>query len=455
MTTQEGVAALSRADFPPNFVWGAATASYQIEGAVREDGRGPSIWDTFSHTPGKTFNGDTGDDACDHYHLYPQDVALMRDIGLESYRFSIAWPRIFPQGHGQINLKGLDFYDRLIETLLESNIQPYATLYHWDLPQALQDNGGWKNRATAEYFAEYADVVSRRLGDRVKGWITLNEPWCSAALGHIMGQHAPGEHDLEAGVRASHHLLLGHGLAMPILRRNATRPDTEFGITLSLNYIEPGDDSQQATEAAFLLENFTNQWFLDPLFKGKYPDGLAAIMNRYLPIEPGDMDLISGTLDFLGVNYYFRMLPLAIEDVSTFKLKERKVATSQYTAMGWEVWPEGLYNLLMRLQRDYDPAKMYITENGSAFKDTLIEDQAGAVVHDPDRLNYLRDHFTAAQNAIRDGAKLGGYFVWSLMDNFEWGFGYDRRFGITYTDYPTQRRILKDSGRWYQQFLRG
>ncbi len=455
MTNNEAVAALSRADFPEKFVWGTATASYQIEGAVKEDGRGQSIWDTFSHTPGKTFEGDNGDIACDHYHLYKQDVGLMHDLGLNGYRFSIAWPRILPEGRGTVNPKGLDFYDRLVDELLKNDIQPYATLYHWDLPQALQDNGGWKNRSTAKYFAEYADIVSRRLGDRVKSWITLNEPWCSAALGHMVGDHAPGERSMEAGVRAGHHLMLGHGLAMPVLRRNATRPDAEFGITLSLNYTEPGDDSQQAQESAVLVDAFANRWFLDPLFKGVYPEELAPYFNHYLPIQPGDMDIISGSLDFLGVNYYFRVLPLAVEDLSSFKLKTRKVPTSQYTKMGWEVWPEGLYNLLMQLNRDYQPAKMFITENGSAYEDVLVEDKSGPAVHDPDRLNYLRDHFNAAHQAIKDGVPLAGYFVWSLLDNFEWAYGYDRRFGLTYVDYPTQRRILKDSGRWYQQLIRG
>ncbi len=446
---------LSRAAFPANFVWGSATASYQIEGAVREDGRGPSIWDTYSHTPGKTSEGDTGDIACDHYHLYKQDVALMREIGLDSYRFSIAWPRIIPTGRGVVNQKGLDFYDRLVDELLKNDIQPYATLYHWDLPQTLQDAGGWTNRVTAEAFAEYADVVSRRLGDRVKGWITLNEPWCSAALGHMMGMHAPGSRSVHDGVRAGHHLLLGHGLALPTLRRNNSRPDAEFGITLSLNYFEPGDDTAEAQEATIMADAFSNRWFLDPLFKGVYPDVLDSMFNPHLPIQSGDMEIISGALDFLGVNYYFRSMPLAVEDANTFTLKTRQPKESQYTHMGWEVYPEGLHKLLVRLHQDYAPAKQYITENGSAFIDTLIEDQSGPVVHDPDRLNYLRNHFEAARLAIRDGVPLAGYFVWSLMDNFEWAYGYSRRFGLTYTDYPTQRRILKDSGKWYQQFLRG
>ena len=453
--SSESTSGLSREAFGTNFVWGTATASYQIEGAVHEDGRGPSIWDTFSHTPGKVSKNATGDIACDHYHRYREDIALMRDMGLNGYRFSVAWPRVQPTGRGEVNQKGLDFYERLVEELLQNDIQPYLTLYHWDLPQPLQDQGGWKNRSTAQYFQEYADVVSRRLGDRIKGWITLNEPWVSAALGYIIGEHAPGEHDFAGGVRAGHHLMLGHGLALPVLRHNATRPDAEFGITLSLNYIEPGDDSQQAQEAAALTEAFSNRWFLDPLFKGQYPELLMPSFGSALPIEPGDMDIISGTVDFLGVNYYRRDLPLAIEDQATLKIKSRHVPESQYTSMGWEVYPDGLYKLLTAYNQEYKPAKLYITENGAAFEDRLEEEQGQPVVHDPDRRHYLQVHFEACQRAIADGVPLAGYFLWSLLDNFEWSFGYDRRFGVTYIDYPTQRRILKDSGRWYKEFIQG
>lgn len=451
----EQAAALTRASFPTNFVWGTATAAYQIEGATRQDGRGASIWDTFSHTPGKTWEGQHGDVACDHFHHYRQDVALMRDMGLNGYRFSLSWPRVLPNGAGMVNQKGLDFYDRLVDELLENGIQPYATLYHWDLPQALQDAGGWKNRVTAQRFAEYADVVSRRLGDRVKGWITLNEPWCSAILGYITGYHAPGEKDLVGGVRATHHLLLAHGLAMPVLRRNVTRPDAEFGITLSLNYFEPGDDSNQAQEAAMMSDVAANGLFLEPLFKGQYPALLMDMFKSIMPIEPDDMDLISGPLDFLGVNYYFRTMPLSIEDPFSLKFTNYMPPESKYTAMGWEVYPQGLFKLLTRFHKEYNPAKIYITENGAAFDDTLIDDPDRPVVHDPDRLDYLREHFAAAQQAISEGVPLAGYFVWSLLDNFEWAFGYSKRFGITYVDYATQRRILKDSGRWYREFLRG
>ncbi len=446
---------ISRSDFPADFAWGTATAAYQIEGAVNEDGRGLSIWDTFSHTPGKTDNGDTGDIADDHYHRYKQDVALMRELGFNSYRFSISWPRILPEGRGKVNPKGLDFYERLVEELLNNGLEPYATLYHWDLPQALQDKGGWKERLSSEAFADYADVVSRRLGDRVKGWITLNEPAVSAIIGHVEGRHAPGEHSIEAGVRAAHHLLLGHGLALPVLRANNRRKDAEFGITLSTTYAEPGDDSQQAQEAAILVDGFNNRLFMDPLFKGRYPSTISNLLERYLPIEAGDMEKISAPLDFLGINYYFRTLALAVEDLSAVKVKTRQVQGAQYTEMGWEVNPEGFYNLLKLVNNDYKPAKILITENGAAFADRLEEGQGQPAVHDPDRTNFIRDHFEAALKASREGVPVKGYFVWSFLDNFEWAYGYSKRFGIVYVDYPTQRRIVKDSGRWYQNFLRG
>jgi beta-glucosidase len=448
-------AEISRSDFPADFAWGTATAAYQIEGAVREDGRGASIWDTFSHTPGKTDQGDTGDVADDHYHRYREDVGLMREMGLNAYRFSISWPRIIPEGRGKVNPKGLDFYERLVESLLENGIQPYATLYHWDLPQALQAKGGWKERLTSEAFAEYADVVSRRLGDRVKGWITLNEPYVAAIIGHVEGRHAPGEKDLKAGIRAAHHLLLGHGLALPVLRANSRRADAEFGITLSTTYAEPGDDSQQAQEAAVMVDGFNNRLFMDPLFKGRYPAAIGHLIDPHLPIESGDMEKISAKMDFLGINYYFRTLALAVDDLTPSKVKARKVAGAQYTEMGWEVHPEGFYNLLKLVHEDYNPPKILITENGAAFADKLEEGQGGPAVHDPDRLNYLRDHFEAALKASREGVPVKGYFVWSFLDNFEWAYGFSKRFGIVYVDYPTQRRIVKDSGRWYQRFLRG
>lgn len=446
---------ISRSDFPADFAWGTATASYQIEGAFNEDGRGLSIWDTFSHTPGKTRDGDTGDVADDHYHRYKEDIALMRELGFNSYRFSIAWPRILPEGRGKVNSKGLDFYERLVDTLLANGIEPYATLYHWDLPQALQDKGGWKERFTPQAFEEYADAVSRRLGDRVKGWITLNEPAVSAFVGHVEGRHAPGEHSFQAGIRATHHPLLAHGLAMPVLRSNNRRKDAEFGITLSTTFAEPGDDSQQAYEAAVMVDNFNNRIFMDPLFKGRYPSAISNLIDQYLPVQGGDLEKIAAPLDFIGINYYFRTLALAVEDQQALKYKTRKVKGAQYTEMDWEVEPEGFYNLLKMVNTDYKPAKILITENGAAFPDRLEEGQGQPAVHDPDRTNYLKGHFEAALKALKEGAPIRGYFVWSFLDNFEWAQGYSKRFGIVYVDYPTQRRIVKDSGRWYQTFLRG
>jgi len=454
--TQDQNFVMTRDTFPADFVWGTATAAYQIEGAVQEDGRGPSIWDTFSHTPGKVEHDDTGDVACDHYHRYPQDVALMQHLGLRGYRFSVSWPRILPEGRGNVNAKGLDFYDRLVDTLLQHQIQPALTLYHWDLPQALHLKGGWSSRETAYAFAEYADIVSSRLGDRVKSWITLNEPWVSSVLGYLKGVHAPGEQDLATTVRVAHHLLLAHGQAMPILRRNITRPDAEAGITLSLVDVKPAQTDASTLEAADLHDAWGNRLFLDPLFKGTYPEALQRHIAPYLPIEAGDMALISQPVDFLGVNYYFREVvqdiknrdSLADWDVQFFRAPEVPV-----TDMGWQIAPDGLYDLLLRLHKDYTSKKLYITENGAAFTDILEEGPDGPRVHDPKRTAYLQAHFDAVRRAIAQGVPVSGYFVWSLLDNFEWAYGYDKRFGLVYVDYPTQRRILKDSALWYQQFL--
>ncbi len=445
---------LARNQFPANFVWGAATAAYQIEGAVNEDGRSPSIWDVFSHTPGKTHQGNTGDIAADHYHRFMEDIALMEKLGLNGYRFSISWPRIIPEGRGTINQKGLDFYDRLVDELLAKGIDPYVTLYHWDLPQVLQDKGGWKERATSEYFVGYADAVTRRLGDRVKAWITLNEPWVSAVTGYITGEHAPGETDILAGVKAGHHLLLAHGMALPVIRLNMSRPDAEVGITLSTTFVEPGDDSTEAKDLALLVDVISNRLFLEPLFKGHYPKELPEnFFMPMVPLEPGDLEIISQPMDFLGMNYYFRTLPLNVEDFSTYKIRQYRPPEAQFTALDWEVYPQGLYRLLKRVHEEYFPGKMYITENGAAFKDVLEDSEAGPVVHDPERKNYIIQHLRAAHQAIEEGVPLAGYFVWTLYDNFEWALGNEARFGLVYLDYPTQRRIFKDSGKWYSKFL--
>lgn len=433
--------------FPKNFRWGTATASYQIEGAVNEDGRGESIWDRFCATPGKILNGDTGEIACDHYHRYREDVQLMRDLGLSAYRFSIAWPRILPNGRGQVNIPGLDFYDRLVDTLLAANIEPFATLYHWDLPQALQDEvGGWASRTTAQAFAEYADIVSRRLGDRVQQWATLNEPQVSAFMGYETGKHAPGLRNSQLAWQASHHLLLAHGLAVPVLRANGG-PNTRVGITLDLHPVHPATMASGDQQAAQLADGRANRWFLDPVFRGSYPADMVAALGNLAPrTQAGDAEIIAQPLDLLGVNYYFRYLVTqGIGDIGGIHFVQPKEA--EYTQMGWEVYPVGLYEILLRLHQEYHIPQIYITENGAAFPDTVSED---GQVRDPRRVSYLREHLLQAHTAIEDGVPLAGYFLWSLMDNFEWALGYARRFGIAYVDFATQQRIVKDSGYWYR-----
>ncbi|HYU77286.1 MAG TPA: GH1 family beta-glucosidase [Ktedonobacteraceae bacterium] len=439
------------AQFPENFLWGVATASYQIEGAATEDGRGESIWDRFCATPGKVLNGDSGLVACDHYHRYREDVALMRELGVKAYRFSIAWPRILPDGRGQVNPAGLDFYDRLVDALLDAGIEPFVTLYHWDLPQALQDElGGWGSRETSYAFANYTDIVSRRLGNRVQKWITLNEPYVSTFMGHETGVMAPGLKDPRLAWQVSHHLLLGHGLAVPILRANSG-PQARVGITLSLTPTYAATTSAEDQLAAQFVDGKMNRWFLDPVFKGSYPSDLLTLLGDMAPkTEAGDAGIIAAPLDFLGVNNYYRAIisqgPGGIPD----GIKQIRPEGAEFTEMGWEVYPRGLYDLLTRLHQDYSIPQYFITENGAAFNDTVSED---GHVHDPRRVQYLHDYLLQAQAAIVDGVPLAGYFVWSLMDNFEWAFGYTKRFGIVYVDYPTQRRIIKDSGYGYRDTI--
>jgi beta-glucosidase len=444
--------------FPADFLWGAATSAYQIEGATRDDGRGQSIWDRFAGTPGKTRDGDTGDSAADHYHRMEQDVDLMARLGLTAYRFSIAWPRIVPAGTGTVNTRGLDFYDRLVDKLLQRGIVPVATLHHWDLPQALEDHGGWLNRATSFAFAEYAEAVARRLGDRVGQWITLNEPWCSAYLGYGTGVHAPGKHSMEAAVTAGHYLLLAHGLAMPRLRAMA-RPDAGVGITLNLTPVYAADGRPETLHAQRQAHALHNRWFLDPIFRGVYPAELFVGLGvPPPPVEDGDLAAIAAPIDFLGVNYYSRLLVrgddrLNPEERATPASSDSQVVgpvlAPTYTDMGWEIYPEGLVDLLLSLKNDYDPRAIAITENGAAFDDTW---DGGDRIHDARRLSYLREHIQALAVARLLGVPVVSYFAWSLMDNFEWAEGYSRRFGIVYVDYLSQRRVVKDSGRWYAQF---
>ena len=458
--------------FPQDFLFGVATAAYQIEGATHEDGRTDSIWDAFARVPGAVVDGHNGDVACDHYHRYESDVAMMADLGLQTYRFSTSWSRIRPDG-GPVNTKGLDFYSRLVDSLLEKNIKPWLTLYHWDLPQALEEKGGWANRDTALRFAEYAVDVHAALGDRVENFTTLNEPWCSSFLGYIGGEHAPGRQDTEAGLAAGHHLLLGHGLAVRELR--ALDPSLGLGITLNLTVADPVDPSDEGdVDAARRIDGQFNRFFLDPIFRGEYPadvlDDLAGLgLEKY--IEPGDLDIISTPIDALGVNYYhgeaLTVHPVA-QEMSTAAPSPRpkrspfpaadgihwKLRDLPLTAMGWEVQPEGLTRLLRRIDAEYTGAavKLYVTENGAAYDDVVAQDGA---VHDAERTEFLRLHLGAIQNAIAEGVNVYGYFYWSLMDNYEWAWGYHKRFGIVRVDYDTQERTLKDSALEYRRIIAG
>ena len=441
--------------FPDGFDWGVATASYQIEGAVREGGRSPSIWDTYSHTPGKTANGETGDIACDHYHRYRHDVALMHELNARVYRFSVAWPRLQPTGRGPLNPEGVAFYDRLIDELLGAGVRPWITLYHWDLPQVLEDEGGWPERQTAQLFADYAAAVHERFADRVRDWTTLNEPWCSAFLGYASGRHAPGRQDPAASVRAAHHLLLGHGLAVQAMR--ATRDDLRYGITLNLYPTSAATSSAADQDAARRVDGICNRVFLDPILRGRYPEDVLADLEPIAGLQHilgGDEKIIAQPLDVLGVNYYSRHVVRAgtegtgRTDAAWVGARGAEgVRTGRpVTAAGWEIDPTGLHDILTRITREYDTPPLYITENGAAFPDVIAADGA---VHDDQRTAFLDGHFRAAHRAISDGVDLRGYFVWSLLDNFEWAWGYERRFGIVYVDYDTQERLVKDSGRWF------
>ena len=434
--------------FPRDFVWGAATASYQIEGAWDENGKGESIWDRFSHTPGKVQDGDTGDIACDHYHHWRDDVALMKDLGLKAYRFSIAWPRILPAGRGDVNQAGIDFYSQLVDALLEAGIEPWVTLYHWDLPQALQDEGGWPERKIVNAFVEYANVVTRALGDRVKNWITFNEPWVSAFVGYEHGHHAPGLTDRAAAIAASHHLLLAHGLSVPIVRTNSS--EANVGITLNLTPQEPASPSLADKKVATWIDGYINRFFLDPLAGRGYPtDMIASFGNPMDFIQPDDMDTIVAPIDFLGINYYTRNI--ARDQNAKNNAPQTVSRGDEITEMDWEVYPQGLYNILGRLHFDYGFPVIYITENGAAFKDQVGSD---GQVDDPARLSYIKRHLEKVHQAIEIGVPVKGYFAWSLFDNFEWAFGYSKRFGLVYVDYETQQRIPKSSAKWYTGVIR-
>ncbi|MER2598814.1 MAG: GH1 family beta-glucosidase [Caldilineales bacterium] len=436
--------------FPRNFVWGAATASHQVEGAWQADGKGESIWNRFDHTSGKIKNGDTGDVACDHYHLWRADIGLMQTLGLNAYRFSIAWPRVLPQGRGAVNQAGLDFYDQLVDGLLAAGITPFITLYHWDLPQALQDLGGWTNRDIAYWYCDYAELMARRLGDRVQHWITHNEPWVIAFLGELYGEHAPGHRNLRHALQVAHHVLLSHGLALEPLRAH-TGAAAQLGITLNFTPSYPASDRVEDLEATARHDAFNNRWFIEPLYQGAYPAELAEYWRADMPaIQANDMRLISRPFDFLGVNYYTRAVCRADRN-ELFGIGQ-VFPQAEYTEMKWEVYPDAFYELLTRIHREHAPAALYITENGAAFPDRL--DAEGAV-RDPRRESYLREHLLRVHQALAAGVPVRGYFAWSLLDNFEWAHGYGKRFGLVYVDYATQRRVLKQSAYWYAQVTRG
>jgi beta-glucosidase len=437
--------------WPEGFVFGAATAAYQIEGAAKADGRGESIWDRFSHTPGKVANGDNGDEACDHYHRWHEDLDLMQSLGLGGYRFSISWPRIQPNGRGAPNQRGLDFYRRLAEGLREREIRPLATLYHWDLPQALEDAGGWPSRDTVERFREYAEIVFEELGDVVHDWITHNEPWVVAFLGYAHGRKAPGVAEWPKAIAASHHLLLSHAAAVGAYRAGGY--DGRIGITLNLTSTEPASDSDEDRAAAERLRSHHDRWFLGPLFRGAYPQDIVdRYEQRFGPlsvVQEGDLEAIAQPIDFLGVNFYHPNLVAADPSRSPLELREVP-RDAPHTSMGWPIVPESLTELLLRLHRDCPGVPLVITENGAAFADEL---DGGEVVEDPQRRAYLQEHIAAVERAVAGGADVRGYYAWSLLDNFEWEHGYSQRFGLVYVDYPSQRRVLKRSALWYRDLI--
>ena len=429
------------------FVWGVATSSYQIEGAANEDGRGQSIWDTFCKVPGKVANFDNGDMACDHYHRYKEDLDLMKWMGVKAYRFSVAWPRVIPDGVGRVNEMGLDFYDRLIDSLLEREIAPWLTMYHWDLPEALQLRGGWNNREVVEWFGEYAEMLTSRFGDRVKNWMTLNEPLCSAWLGHLYGDMAPGIKDLQTALNVSHHLLMSHGLACQVIRSNVS--EANVGIVINVTPAVPATDSQEDSNAAQLADGFDNRWFLDPVFGRTYPADVIDTLGASPEIHSGDMKLIAQDLDFLGVNFYFRQTVAADQNSKPLPIRSVNRENVKRTAMNWEVHPQAFEEILLRISKEYSPKAIYITENGSAWNDEVIN---GEIIDD-ERIDYLARHLDVMRSAKNQGAPILGYFAWSFLDNFEWAYGYEKRFGLIYVDYKTQKRTPKKSAFFYRQLL--
>ena len=450
--TTEDQPFLRRSDFPADFRWGCSTSSYQIEGAVLEDGRGESIWDRFCATPGRIRDASSGAVACDHYRRWPQDLDMAASLGTNAYRFSIAWPRIFPGGRGRVpNQKGLDFYARLVDGMLERGLEPWGTLYHWDLPQALQDQGGWAHRDTIAAFVEYTDVVSRHLGDRIKHWITHNEPWCTAFIGNYEGAHAPGLKNFQTALQVCHNVMVSHGLAIPVIRRNVAA--AEVGAALSLHPLYPASDSARDVAATLRHDGLRNRWFLDPLHGRGYPADIWNLLGDKAPVvQQGDLQAIATPTDFLGVNYYF---PEVVADAPGQGVMATRVVDSpnvERTAFGWEVSPDGMVALLSRVARDYQPAVIYLTENGSSYEDVV---SPNGEIDDGERRRYLERHLLALREIVAKGIPVKGYFAWSLLDNFEWAEGYIRRFGLTHVDFKTQQRRLKLSGKWYRSFLKG
>ncbi len=443
--------------FPERFIWGTATSAYQIEGAWNEDGRGPCIWDTFCRQRGRIRTRESGETAADHYHRWAEDVELMSRIGINAYRFSISWTRILPEGKGKINQAGVDFYSRLIDALLEKGITPYPTLFHYDLPQPLQDQGGWPRRDTARYFGEYAGILGRCLGDRADHWITHNEPMVTSFLGYLSGEHAPGIRNPFAAFAAMHHLLLSHGYAVQALRASAKLP-LQVGIALNLSPVYPATPSEADRRAAALTDGFSNRLFLDPILKGRYPQDLDStwlwrLLERSIRqegvkgIAADDLKIISAPLDFLGVNYYSRAV---VRHLPIIGPRQIRPSGGEYSQM-WEIYPPGIYDLLTRLHQEYGHPNLIVSENGMPAPDQLTPD---GQVHDEDRIRYLRDHLTQVHRALQAGVPVSGYFVWSLLDNFEWVYGYSRRFGLIYVDFETKERTLKDSARWYAGVIR-
>ena len=428
--------------FPETFVWGVATSAFQIEGASQDDGKGPSIWDSFCRQPGAIADQSNGDIACDHYHRLEQDLDLIAGLGVDAYRFSVSWPRVRPTGSGAWNTKGLDFYERLVDGLLQRGIKPYLTLNHWDLPQGLQDQGGWARRDTVYRFVEYALGMDERLGDRVATITTHNEPWVMATLGHETGIFAPGVKDRAIAMQASHHLLLSHGMAVQALRASGCK--SRLGIVLNLSPVYPATDAPDDIAKARLEDGRLLRWYMDPLIRAQYPEDILEFLAADAPrVENGDLKVIATPMDFLGVNYYSRSVASGSGEW------DKLSGGRECTDMGWEIYPEGLTDLLIRLQRDYDVPPLYVTENGGAFKDSLVDGR----IRDTNRTEFIARHIEAVALAMQQGVRMEGYMVWSLLDNFEWASGYEKRFGIIHVDYASQRRTLKDSAVWYREFV--